>query len=205
MQPGTYIARLRVTDAGPSRRRARRSPSRRTTHRRRRLSERLRPGRPGSWATSSPLGVGDGRAAGDASRFGPVVGARPAALPRGLPHASSADAVARRERDRRRRLDRRGDAAARPADGRAQLPELALGPPADDRQLELPRAFNEDGDRGLEQHDQRTDSADARRDELHLVSWSDEGAQTHNVIAGATATYTAAYQVVTPPKARTWL
>jgi uncharacterized repeat protein (TIGR01451 family) len=32
------------------------------------------------------------------------------------------------------------------------------------------------------------------------VSWSDGGAQTHNVIASAAATYTAAYQVVTPPQ-----
>ena len=32
------------------------------------------------------------------------------------------------------------------------------------------------------------------------VSWSDGGAQTHNFIASAAATYTAAYQVVTPPQ-----
>jgi uncharacterized repeat protein (TIGR01451 family) len=31
------------------------------------------------------------------------------------------------------------------------------------------------------------------------VSWSDEGAQTHNIVATAAATYTAAYQAVPPP------
>jgi uncharacterized repeat protein (TIGR01451 family) len=32
------------------------------------------------------------------------------------------------------------------------------------------------------------------------VSWSDGGAQSHNIVAGAAATYTATYQVVTPPQ-----
>ena len=32
------------------------------------------------------------------------------------------------------------------------------------------------------------------------VSWSDGGAQTHNVVANAAATFTAAYQAVTPPQ-----
>ena len=84
-------------------------------------------------------------------------------------------------------LTRHQDAAARSADRGADLPDDPGWAAAAVGGTIAKASFRSDRDRRVDQHGQCLLAPDQGCEDLHLRSWSDGGAQTHNIVAPATA------------------
>jgi glucose/arabinose dehydrogenase len=99
------------------------------------------------------------------------------------------------DRDRLGRPDRHQDPAARPPHRGPQLPDHPGRPQAGRQRDPQHGDVHPHGHRGVHQHGQRGHPATQGRQELHLRVLVGRGAQTHTIVAPATAaTYTARFR-----------
>jgi hypothetical protein len=162
--------------------------------------------------------LGDRRAAGDASAFGPLLGARPPPLPPELSHPPAPELAGRRERLLRRpdheypsylelRLtatDASGlsDAKTLQLDPKTVVLSFASSPPGlqlvvggSSSATPFPRTVIEGSNNGISAPSPQTLGGTS----YDWASWSDGGARSHNVVAGVSPpTYRATYEPAVP-------